>query len=325
MIVAAAWPALGWMSAARAQPQKSAARSVRIGVLQTGSPETAPDSSSAQRFVTAMREMGWVEGRNVTYDRVYAGGKSARLPDLAGELVARRPNLLYAANNAEALALAAKTRTVPIVFSGFANPVELGLVKSLARPGGNATGIANIGWELGGRRMQLLKQVMPNIKLVGVLVTPYGLKHFPEQQLIEKAAGTGVVVVAALVESGDLDAAFASLAEKRVEAVLTTHIGFFLRERRRVLDLARKQRIPVVAHRSEIADDGALMSYSSILLEQIRASAQMADKILRGAKPADTPIERPTKFELVVNLKAARALGVTVPQSVLVQADRVIE
>ena len=325
MIVAAAWPALGWMSAACAQPQKSATKSVRIGLLQIGSPETAPDSTSAQRFVTALRELGWVEGRNVVYDRVYAGGKFNRLPELAGELVARRPDLVYAATNSQVLALAAKTRTIPIVFSGFANPVEFGLVKSLARPGGNATGIANIGWELGGRRMQLLKQVMPNIKRVGVLVTPFGLKHFPEQQLIEKAAGGSVEVTAALVKEGDLDAAFALLAERRVEAVLTTHLALFLRERRRVLDLAGKHGIPVIAHRSEVAEAGALLSYSSILLEQIRAAAQIADKILKGAKPADIPVERPTKFELVVNLKTARTLGVTVPQSVLLQADRVVE
>jgi putative ABC transport system substrate-binding protein len=166
---------------------------------------------------------------------------------------------------------------------------------------------------------------MPNVKRVGVLVVPSQSKHFAELQLIEKAAGAGVVVTTAVVEGGDLDAVIASLAEKRVEAVLTVHAALLMGARRRIVDIAGKHGIPVIGHRSEIAEAGALLSYSSILLEQIRTAAQIADKILKGAKPADTPIERPTKFELVINLKTAKAFGITVPQSVLLQADRVIE
>jgi len=272
-----------------------------------------------------MRELGWIEGRNVTYDRVYAEGNPARLPDLAGELVARRPDLLYTTPNAEALALAAKTRSIPIVFGAVTGPVELGLARSLARPGGNATGVANIGSELGGKRMQLLKQVLPNLRRVGVLVVPNTPSAMNEPQLIGQAAGTGVEVMAAYVKDGELGTAFASLAQGQVEAVLMTHTPIFVRQRKRVLELASKLRIPVIGHRSEVAEAGALLSYSSILLEQIRASARIADKILKGATPADIPIEQPTKFELVINLKSANALGITVPQSVLVQADRVIE
>ena len=146
-----------------------------------------------------------------------------------------------------------------------------------------------------------------------------------EPQLIGQAAGTGVEVMAAYVKDGELGTAFASLAQGQVEAVLMTHTPIFVRQRKRVLELASKLRIPVIGHRSEVAEAGALLSYSSILLEQIRTAARIADKILKGAKPADIPIEQPTKFELVINLKSANALGITVPQSVLVQADRVIE
>jgi putative ABC transport system substrate-binding protein len=146
-----------------------------------------------------------------------------------------------------------------------------------------------------------------------------------EPQLIGQAAGTGVEVMAAYVKDGDLGAAFASLAQRQVEAVLMTHTPILMRQRKRVLELASKLRIPVIGHRGEIADDGGLLSYSSILHEQIRRAAQIADRILKGAKPADIPVERPVKFELVINLKTARALGITVPQSVLLQADRVIE
>lgn len=149
LLAAATWPILGWASVVRAQPKGSAARSVRVGILRT---DSAKESISAMVFIDAMRDLGWVEGRNIIYDRVYAGGDEKRLPALAAELVARRPDLIYVNTNPEASAVAAKTLTVPIVFSA-ANSPDRGLVKSLARPGGNVTGIANIGWELGGKRM----------------------------------------------------------------------------------------------------------------------------------------------------------------------------
>jgi putative ABC transport system substrate-binding protein len=207
------------------------------------------------------------------------------------------------------------------------DPVERGYVQSLARPGGNVTGITNFGTELGPKRLQLLKQALPKTARVGVLIqplTPTGLK---ELKLIEEASlPLGVSVTPAMVKhASEIDAAFVSLAKSRVEAVLTTHNELFLTERNRILDLAAKQRIPVIAHRSEMADDGALLSYSSILADQIRRAAHLVDKILKGTKPADISVERPTKFELTVNLKTSKALGITIPQSILVRADKVIE
>ena len=310
---------------ARAQPAKPGGKPVRVGTLIFGIPSS---DYSAKPFVDALRELGWTEGRNVIYDSVHAepgrGREHARA--VAKELVARRPDLVWVRGNAAALAVFANTRTIPIVFAGVANPVENGLVQSLARPGGNVTGVANIGWELGGRRMQLLKEILPRIRRVGVLMGPDPLGGSPEElKLIEQAAGTGVNAIPAIVKGNALETAFTLLAEKRVEAVLTCHITTFLRERKRVLDWAAKEKIPVIAHRSELADDGALISYSANLLDQFRRSAQLADRVLKGAKPADIPVEQPTKFELVVNMKTARALGITIPQSVLLQASRVIE
>jgi ABC-type uncharacterized transport system substrate-binding protein len=174
--------------------------------------------------------------------------------------------------------------------------------------------------------MQLLKETLPKIRRVGLLI---GLTNAREVQLVEQAAGPGVKVLPAVVRAangpGEIDAAFAFLKENRAEAVITAQVAILVNERNRIVDLASKQRIPVVGHRSEHAEAGALMSYNSNLREQRRRAAQIVDKVLKGAKPADIPVEQPTKFELVVNLKTAKALGITLPQSLLLQADRVIE
>lgn len=277
-------------------------------------------------FIGTLRELGWVEGRNVVYDRVYAEGDEARLPALGGQLIARGADLIFVSNNQEAQAALSRTRTIPIVFGAVASPVESGLVKTLARPGGNVTGVGNIGWELGGKRMQLLMQILPNLRRVGVLAmlnTPSGTH---EPKLIEQAAGPGVAVIRANLKAvEELDTALTSFAANRVQAVLTTHNPHLLRRRKRIVDFAGTQMIPVIGHRGEMADEGALMSYSSILTEQVRRAAHIANRVLNGTKPADIPVEQPTKFELVVNLKTARALGIAVPQSILAQADRVIE
>jgi len=312
-----------WAATAHAQPMKGAARPLRVGILAWG---TAADKGSEKVFVEAMRELGWVDGRNVVYDRVFAEGDEERLAELGRQLVARSPDLVYVSNNQEALAIVGQTRTIPIVFSAVASPDKSGLVKTLARPGGNVTGIGNIGWELGGKRMQLLKQVLPNLRRLGVLVVPHTPSGMHEPKLIAQAAGPAVELIHANLKSAEeLGAALTSMAKNQVDAVLTTHNPILLRERRRIVDFTAVRGIPVIGHRSVMAEAGALMSYSSIASEQIRRAAYIADKILKGEKPADIPVEQPTKFELVVNLRTARALGITVPQSFLVRADRVIE
>ena len=272
-----------------------------------------------------LRELGWVEGRNVVYDRVYAEGDFSRLPALAAELVARKPDLVYTVNNPTALAAHGKTRTIPIVFSSVLDPVSTGLVQSLARPGGNVTGVANIGPELAAKRMQILRGAFPKMQRVGVLMisTQQSARAL---KAVEQTVGTTVRVIPATANTAaELDAAFSLIAESRAEALLLLQTAQFMTERKRVLELAAKHRLPVMGYRTPFADDGALMSYSELLPEQVYRAAHIADKILRGAKPADIPVEQPTKFELVINLKTARALGITIPEKLLLQADRVIE
>ena len=323
---------LGALSAglARAQPAERAGKTMRVGMLSPAK-RAAADVGNSKRFVDAMRELGWVEGRNILYDRAYVEGDEKRFPALAAELVARSPDLIWVVPSQAARAAFASTRTIPIVFAASGNVVERGLVKTLARPGGNVTGVQNIGWELGGKRLHLLKQALPKLTRVGVLITPnpdpLGASA-REFAMIEKAAATlGVTAIPAMAkEVGEFDAAIASLVKNQVEALLVIHITLFFRGRKRILELAASRRLPVVGFRSEYADDGALMSYSALVSDQIRRSAQMVDQILKGTKkPADIPVELPTKFELVVNVKTAKALGITIPAEILLQAARVIE
>jgi len=322
--------ALGALSVglAHAQPEKRAGKTMRVGMLSSGT-RAVDEVGDRKTFVDALRELGWVEGRNILYDAVYADDDASRLPALAAALVARAPDLIWVGPAEVALAVFASTRTIPLVFSTATNVVERGLVKSLARPGGNVTGIQTIGWELGGKRLQLLKQALPKIARAGVLVYPSpDSASQQESKEIEKAAAIlGLTVIPAMVKvAGEIDSAIASLVKNRVEAILITVSPLLRNQRKRILELAASQRLPVVGTRSEFTVEGALLSYSALLSDQIRRSAQMVDLILKGAKkPADIPVEQPTKFELVVNLKTAKTLGITIPGEILLQAARLIE
>ena len=314
-----------WVRAQTASPAKL----VRVGMLSTGTTGVSPGTNrgpAPAQFIDAMRDLGWIEGRNVVYNRLVAEGDATRLPELADALVRWQPALIVTSTNGETLAAMNATRTIPIVFISPNEPVEAGIIKSFARPGGNATGVAAIGPETGAKRMQLLKEALPKVRRVGLLISPSTKR---ELQLVEQAAGQGVTVIPAVVHPStgpeDIDAAFALFKEHRAEAVITAQVAVLVNQRKRIVDLANKQRIPVVGHRAEHVEVGALMSYNSSLLDQRRRAAQIADKVLKGAKPADIPVEQPTKFELVVNLKTAKALGITIAQSILLQADRVIE
>jgi putative ABC transport system substrate-binding protein len=226
-------------------------------------------------------------------------------PALARELAAKNPALIVAS---------------PLV--------SVRATRGGAEPGGNMTGVATIGPETGRKRMEILKEALPKISRAGLLMRPPSISPTSarELRLIEESAGPSVKVIAAMAVDGrELDAAFSLLIEQRVQALLLAQVAFFGGERKRILGFASKHGIPVVAHRSEFTDDGALMSYNASLQEQLRRSLHLADRILRGAKPADIPVEQPTKFELVVNLRTAKALGITVPQTILLRADRVIE
>lgn len=297
----------------------------RIGSIALNARSTSKLQEEAT--LGAMRELGWIEGQNFVMDAVFAENDASRLPNLAAALVARNPDLILAFANQEAVATAAKTKTIPIVFMAVTSPVEIGLVQSFAHPGGNMTGIANIGWELGGKRLQLLKELLPRMNRVGVLVEPAVQSSMKELALIEEAAKMlGVKVVPARVtDSEGLEQAFESLMKSRVDAVMVTHTLRFMSQRSTVIKLAQKHRVPVVGHRSELANEGALMSYSSLLTDQIRRGAQLVDKVLKGAKPADIPVEQPTTFNLVINQRTAKELGFSIPPQILLQASRVIE
>jgi putative ABC transport system substrate-binding protein len=319
----AAWPALAWAGAARAQSKVPSGKTVRVGILSTG--RMSGPQTGLKLFAETMRDLGWVEGRNVVYDRAFAEGDFSRLPALAAELAARNPDLVYTVNNPSAVAAHGKTRTIPIVFSAVLDPVTAGLVQSLARPGGNVTGVANMGPELAAKRMQILREALPKVQRVGVLMISTQ-QSGQALKSVEKMVGAAMRVIPAKADTAaELDGAFSYFAENRVEALLLLQTAQFMTERKRVLDLAAKHRLPVMGYRTPFADDGALMSYSELLTEQVFRAAHIADKILRGTKPADIPVERPTKFELVINLKTARALGITIPENLLLRADRVIE
>lgn len=308
-----------------AQPTRRVEKIVRVAILGWG---TAAQSQAADKaFMDGMRELGWIDGSNIIYDRVHAGNDEPRLSALAAALVSRGPDLIFVSPNVAALAAFEKTRTIPIVFGSVSNPVALGLVQSLARPGYNVTGVSNIGWQLGGKRFQLLNETLPGIARVAVLINPTASDGTAEQELIEKAAAEARIAVIPVRarRADELDGALASLARTRAEALLTCHIAFFLNERRRIIEFASRLRIPVVGHRTEFAEDGALIAYSSLLADQYRRAAHLTDKILRGVKPADIPVEQPTRYELAVNLKTATTLGIKIPESVLLQALRVIE
>ncbi|MBI3919070.1 MAG: ABC transporter substrate-binding protein [Betaproteobacteria bacterium] len=309
-----------YTAAAVAPSSISAGRSARVGILSSGT----WDEALLQEFIGAMHDLGWVEGRNIIYERVAVNG-IGRTPEAAKELVSRNPDLIVARGGPDALVLLARTRTIPIVFWAANDPIERGIVASLPRPGGNVTGVANIGWELGGKRMQLLREAVPGASRVGVLTMAAG-SSLSEHKLIRQAAGPVVEVVPAVAKMAqELDSALASLASARIGALMTTHTPLFLRERKRILNFAARARFPVIGHRNELADDGALLSYSSALVDQVRRSAHLVDKVLKGTRPADIPVEQPTKFELVVNVKTAKALGIKIPEKLLLRADRVIE
>ncbi len=312
---------------ARASPlwaQNPTAGLRRIGVL---APSThAKEQVILKPFFEQMRALGWIEGQTVVYDRVYADDQQQDLARLAGELVTRKPELIYAPRVVAALAAKRATGTIPIVFATGTDPVGNGLVASLARPGGNATGVLNNIESLVPKRLELLHEILPRAKHVGMLRDP------TEPQSIDSLRRTGLaamalgltVVWADMSGPSELDAAMAKLSGEGVDVIYAgTTIAFYLRAR--IVELASRKRVPVFVNRASGLEAGALFAYGPLLADQVRRSAQMVDKVLKGAKPADIPVEQPTKFELAINLKAAKALGITIPRAVLLRADEVIQ
>jgi len=292
----------------------------RVGVL---APSTAArEAVTLQPFFDEMRTLGWTEGQQVVYERVYGDDRMQDLPQRAAELVARGPELIYAPPQPAAVAARRATATIPIVFATATDPVGAGLVASLARPGGNATGIGQFD-SLAPKSLQLLQEMLPRVRRVGLVGDPGDPRFARDREALSRLLGAGLVAMPAQ-NLPSLDAALQALLKAKVEAVFTTSsILYNLRER--VIELTLPARVPVVAHRAQMADAGALFSYGASLGAQIRASAQVVDKVLRGARPADLPVQQPMVLELFLNQRTAGALGIAVPQSLLLRAEKVIE
>ena len=323
LILAACLALVGQAPLAVAQGASGGRR--RVGVL---APSTASREEVTLRpFFDQMRQLGWIEGDTVVYDRVYANDQQQDLPRLAAELVARRPELIYAPPTPAAVAARRATDTLPIVFGAVWDPVGSGLVKSLVEPGGNVTGICVFAESLAPKRLQLLRELLPKLKRIGWLGDATDPTTTFERQSAEPAAaGFGIAMsVAEASNPASVDAAVERLIADRVDAIYTGTSPLIYNQRARVIELASQRRLPVIAYRAQLAEAGALFTYGTSLADQIRRSALFVDKILRGAQPAGLPVEQSTLFELVVNLKTAKALGIAVPKSFLLRADRVIE
>jgi putative tryptophan/tyrosine transport system substrate-binding protein len=297
----------------------------RVGVL---APSTrANEEISLKPFFDQMRQLGWVEGQNIDYDRAYADDRQEMLSRLAAELVARKAEVIYAPPTVAAVAAKQATQTIPIVFGLAADPVGTGLVTSLARPGGNVTGISGIGASLGPKRVEILREILPGMKRLGLLGDPTDPnKELDQQALAPLVTALGLtIIVAEAANPVELDAAVTSLAAGRVDAIYTGGSAISYRMRARLIELANQKGVPVIGNNAQFADAGALFAFGASSADRLRRSALLVDKILKGAKPADIPVEQPTEFELVVNKRAAKALGITIPQSILKRAHRVIE
>jgi putative ABC transport system substrate-binding protein len=299
-------------------------KTFRIGFLSPGGAEQ--DSFLWSPLLDVLRERGWAEGRNLAFERRYAEGDYDRLPDLAAELVRLKLDLLVARGGPAALAAKRATATIPIVIWGATDPVSIGLVQSLARPGGNVTGLSDDqGPELVGKRLQLLKEVAPRASKVAVLtrVPPSAASYMNAYEAGAQALGLQLRYWR-LQGPDDIDKAFTAIIGEGFGALDVTYVVITWTHRRKIVDLALRHRLPAVYWHRTYAVDGGLMSYGEDEREVPRRLAGYMDKILRGAKAADLPIEQPTKLELVINLKTAKVMGLTIPQSLIGRADEVV-
>jgi putative ABC transport system substrate-binding protein len=312
------------VSAEAQQPKKIA----RIGYLSNTEP--GRESARGEAIRLALRELGYVEGQNIAFEYRYAEERRDRLPELAAELVRLKVDIIVALGG-DPLILAAKnaTKTIPIVMVGAGfDPVEAGFVESLARPEGNVTGLTNLGPELGGKRLDLLKETVPKVVRVAVLSDPANPPNVREvkERLPVAARALGLTIQPWEVRAAnDFERVFAALRKQRADGLYVLGGLLMNANQKRIVGFTLKSRLPSVYGGREAVEAGGLMSYGADLTDRHRRVAYYIDRILKGAKPADLPVEQPTKFELVINLKTAKQIGLTIPQSVLYRADKVIK
>jgi putative ABC transport system substrate-binding protein len=297
-----------------------------IGLL---SPLTPADTEPWHRaFRQGLGDLGWVPGANLRLEYRYSNGRNERLPELAAELIKLKVDLIVVTIATDANAAAKATKTIPIVMASHGDPIATGLIASLARPGGNVTGLTQMSTDLAAKRLQLLQEVAPGMSRVAVLWNPESGTSVPAWEEIQGPARQMGIELHSLEvrRGGDFDAAFASVIEADDHAVMVLPSGpIFVVNQQRIADFAAKHRLPLMVHSPESVRAGGLLAYGPDRADLFRRAATYVDKILKGAKPADLPVQQPTKFELVINLKTAAALGLTVPQALIARADEVIE
>jgi putative ABC transport system substrate-binding protein len=307
-----------------------AGKVARVGLLLDESPALSTGSSSettAETLSKALHDLGWVEGQNLTFERRYAARKNEFLPGLAADLVRFQVDTIVTIGTPATRAAKHATETIPIVFARVADPVGFGLVRSIAQPGGNVTGVSIVIIDLAPKRLELLREAMPGLARVGALWDPSQLTAAPELQQIEAAARSlGVEMQPVGVQRPEeFEGALEALTQQRAEALIVVSGVLFTEHRHQLAALATTARLPMMAYRREFVEAGGLMAYGPNLRAIYRRGAIYVDKILKGAKPADLPVEQPMTFELAINLKTAEALGLTIPPVVLFQADEVIK
>lgn len=313
---------LGVLASVNAQPQKQ--KVVRIGVLVPGSPTFFMNRFDA--FRAGLRELGYVEGKNLAFEYRYAESKAERLPALAHELVRLKVDLIFSAGAEPILAAKAATKTIPIVFGTVPDPVASGIVDSLARPGGNVTGLSAVAPELGRKRLEILKEIVPGLsRAVYFWSSQDPGAAAGNAQMQSAARSLGVTLQSIDIrDAKDFDKAFDAARKERAQALLTSAEPQVNAQRVRIVDFATENRLPAIYAAPESVEAGGLMTYAPNYGDLWRRAAIYADKILQGAKPADLPVEQPAKFELTINLKAAQQIGLSIPSNVVMRADKII-
>jgi ABC-type uncharacterized transport system substrate-binding protein len=296
-----------------------------IGVLEGSSAVSIKVNHDA--FRDGLRQLGYVEGRNIRLEYRFADGVLDRLPVLAGELVRLNPNVIVSAPLPANIAMRQATSRIPIVMATGADPVGFGLVQSLSRPGGNITGLTNFAEELASKQLDLIRELLPSASRLGVLVNVTNPLHLPQWQETQAAAINASLTIVRFDYHAieDFERAFFNFAEQKVEAILVPPDATFNASRTRIIELAAKAHLPAIYFNRIFAEAGGLLSYGPNISENYRRAAVFVDKILKGANPADIPIERPTRIELIINLKTAKELGLAIPPRLLANADEVIE
>jgi ABC-type uncharacterized transport system substrate-binding protein len=317
---AAAWP----LAAHAQQPDQVR----RLGILTVGASANDPDGKARNAaFLKALQQSGWTDGRNIQIDHRWGGGDSEDIRKYAAELVALAPDVIVASGTASMAPLLQATRTVPIVFVQVTDPVGAGFVDSLARPGGNVTGFTNFEYGLGAKWLELLKEIAPSLTRAAVLrdaSNSSGTGQFGAIQSMASSVGVEVSPIN-LRDASEIERAIAAFAHSSTGGLIVTASSLSVIHRALIISLAARHALPAVYYRKVYATDGGLLSYGPDLIDQHRKAAGYVDRILRGGKPADLPVQAPTKYELVINLKTAKALGLTIPDKVLAIADEVIE